>query len=96
VNSQEAVTVEMPQDMLDIRTAYEKVLQQPTQELQVEEMKKVLQIAADNFWVIGISRPAPGYQPYSARLGNQPEEWIAGWIEGVQKIKYPEQWYIME
>ena len=96
VNSQEAVTVEMPQEMLDIRVAYEKVLQQSTQDLQIEEMKKVLQIAADNFWVIGIARPAPGFQPYNTRLGNQPDEWIAGWIEGVQKIKYPEQSYIIE
>lgn len=95
-NSQEAVTVEPPQEMEDVRTEFEKVLQQPTQDLQIEEMKKVLQIAADNFWVIGISRPAPGFQPYNARLGNQPDEWIAGWIEGVQKIKYPEQWYIMQ
>ncbi|MCC6803167.1 MAG: ABC transporter substrate-binding protein [Anaerolineae bacterium] len=95
-NSAEAVTVEMPQEMLDYRAAWENVLAQPTQELQIAEMAKVLQSAADNFWALGIARPAPGFQPYNARLGNQPDEWIAGWIEGVQKIKYPEQWYIIE
>jgi peptide/nickel transport system substrate-binding protein len=95
VESQEGTQVEMPADMLSMRTDYELVLQQPTQEAQVEQMKKVLQTAADNFWVLGISRPAPGFQPYNTRLGNQPDEWIAGWIEGVQKIKYPEQWYII-
>jgi peptide/nickel transport system substrate-binding protein len=95
VESQEGVQVDMPEEMMAIREMYELVLQQPTQEAQIEEMKKVLQTAADNFWVIGISRPAPGFQPYHVRLGNQPDEWIAGWIEGVQKIKYPEQWYII-
>ena len=56
----------------------------------------ILQIAADEFWVLGISRPGPGYQPYNVRLGNQPETRIDGWAEGVQKITYPEQWYIVE
>jgi peptide/nickel transport system substrate-binding protein len=96
VNSQEAVTVEPPPEMDEIRAQFEEVLQQPTQEQQIAEMAEVLQTAADNFWVIGISRPAPGYQPYNVRVGNQPSEWIAGWIEGVQKIKYPEQWYIIQ
>jgi peptide/nickel transport system substrate-binding protein len=94
--TQDAVQVEMPEDMLAIRSAYEEVLSQPTQELQIEKMSAILQTAADNFWTIGLSRPAPGFQPYNVRLGNQPAEWIAGWIEGVQKIKYPEQWYIVQ
>lgn len=95
-HSSEAVSVEMPQEMIDYRNAWEHVLAQPTQDEQIAEMGKVLQSAADNFWVIGLSRPAPGFQPYNTRLGNQPDEWIAGWIEGVQKLKYPEQWYIIE
>jgi peptide/nickel transport system substrate-binding protein len=94
VKSQEAVQVEPPQEIKDIRDVYEQVLQQPTQEAQIEQMKKVLDIAAEQFWVIGIARPGPGYQPYHKRIGNQPDTWIAGWIEGVQKITLPEQWYI--
>jgi peptide/nickel transport system substrate-binding protein len=86
----------MPQDMQDVRAMYENVLAQPSQEAQIEAMAEVLEVAADNFYVIGISRPGPGFQPYHERLGNQPEEWIAGWIEGVQKITFPEQWYIIE
>jgi hypothetical protein len=86
----------MPQEMLDLRLQFEQVLQRPTQDEQIAQMAEVLQTAADNFWVIGISRPAPGFQPYNVRLGNQPSEWIAGWIQGVQKIKYPEQWYIIQ
>jgi peptide/nickel transport system substrate-binding protein len=94
--SLEAVQVEAPQEIQDIRNVYEEVLKQPTQEAQIEQMKQVLDIAADQFWVLGIARPGPGYQPYHARLGNQPDTWIAGWIEGVQKITLPEQWYIIQ
>lgn len=96
VGSQEATQVEPSQEIKDIRAVYEQVALQPTQELQIAKMQEVLEIAAEQFWVIGISRPGPGFQPYHERLGNQPESWIAGWIEGVQKIKYPEQWYIMQ
>jgi len=90
------VQVEPPQAIKDIRAVYEQVSLQPTQDGQIEQMKKVLQLAADNFWVIGISRPPAGFQPYNVRLGNQPDQWIAGWIEGVQKITYPEQWYLKQ
>lgn len=96
VGSQEATQVEPSQEIKDMRALYEEVALQPTQELQVAKMHEVLEIAAEQFWVLGIARPGPGFQPYHARLGNQPESWIAGWIEGVQKIKYPEQWYIMQ
>jgi peptide/nickel transport system substrate-binding protein len=96
VKSPTATQIEPPQDIKDLRAMYDNVLTQPTTEGQIAEMKKVLETAADQFWVIGISRPAPGYQPYSARVGNQPDEWVAGWIEGVQKITFPEQWYIKQ
>jgi peptide/nickel transport system substrate-binding protein len=94
VSDTTATQVEMPQEIQDIRTLYESVLQQPTQEDQVAVMSELLQIAADEFWVIGISRPAPTFQPYHTRLGNVPDTWVVGWIQGVQKIMYPEQWYI--
>lgn len=95
-NAQEAVQIEPPQEIKDIRVQYEQVGQQPSQEGQIEAMAELLEIAADNFWVIGISRPGPTFQPYHERLGNQPQEWIKGWIEGVEKITYPEQWYIIQ
>ena len=86
--------VEPPQEIIDIRKLYDDVGLQPTQELQLEQMTKVIQTAADNFWMIGISTPAPGYQPINVRLGNQPASFTQGWIEGVTKLTYPEQWYI--
>ena len=95
-NAQEAVQIEPPQEIKDIRVQYEQVGQQPSQEGQIAAMAELLEVAADNFWVIGISRPGPTFQPYHERLGNQPQEWIKGWIEGVEKITYPEQWYIIQ
>jgi peptide/nickel transport system substrate-binding protein len=95
-NSQEAVTVEPPQEMKDLRVQFEQVGQQPSQDAQVAAMAEILEIAADNFWVIGISRPGLGFQPYNSRLGNFPDEWIHGWGEGVEKITYPEQWYLKQ
>ncbi len=92
----DSVQVEPPQEIIDYRAMYEEVLATAGQDAQIAQMAEVLQIAAEEFWVVGISRPAPGYQPYHERLGNQPDSWIAGWIEGVQKIKYPEQWYIIQ
>jgi peptide/nickel transport system substrate-binding protein len=93
---QDRVQVEPPQEIKDIRALYEEVIAAPTEAEQIAKMQEVLQIAADNFWVIGISRAAPGYQPYHARIGNMPAEWVGGWIEGVNKIKVPEQWYLKE
>ncbi len=90
----DAVQVEPPQDIKDLRQTYEDVLSLPTQQQQIDQMKKVLQAAADNFWVIGVSTPPPIYQPIGNRLANYPEGWVKGWIEGVEKITYPEQWYL--
>jgi peptide/nickel transport system substrate-binding protein len=98
MGSEQAEQVEMPEEILAMRTKYEvEVLGANTQEAQIAAMQEILQMAVDEFWVIGTTRPGLGYQPYSARLGNQPTwEWIKGWIEGVEKLNYPEQWYIKE
>jgi peptide/nickel transport system substrate-binding protein len=97
VGAEQAVQVEMPEKYQAMRAQFEStVLGGTTQEAQIAAMKDILQMAADEFFVIGTARPGTGYQVYSQRLGNQPAEWIAGWIEGVQKITYPEQWYLKE
>jgi peptide/nickel transport system substrate-binding protein len=95
-SAQEAVTIEPPQDIKDWYAAYQAVGQQPTQEAQIEAMNDVLNLAADYFYVIGVSRPGLGFQVRSNSIGNYPEEWIAGWGEGVEKITYPEQWFLRQ
>jgi peptide/nickel transport system substrate-binding protein len=96
VATPDGTPVEPPQEVIDARNLYDQVGLQPSAEQQIEQMKQVIQSAADNFWMIGISTPAPGYQPINARLGNQPTSFTQGWIEGVTKLTYPEQWYIIQ
>lgn len=95
IGQEDAVQVEMPEEYQVMRTSFETdVLTAPSQEQQVAAMSELLQQAADEFWVIGISTPPPGFYPHHERLGNIPLEWVDGWIQGVQKILYPEQWYL--
>jgi peptide/nickel transport system substrate-binding protein len=94
VNDDTSTMVEPPQEIKDFRAMYDMVRAAPSEAEQIGAMKIVLQKAADEFWVLGISRPALGYQPYTKRIGNMPDEWLAGWNEGVHKILFPEQWYI--
>ncbi|MFZ6029199.1 MAG: ABC transporter substrate-binding protein [Chloroflexota bacterium] len=90
------VQVEPPQWAKDARAKYEEVLLQPTEELQIEKMRAVIQDAMDNFYVIGIARNAPMYYVFHERMGGIPDTWYDGWIEGVQKILYPEQWFLRQ
>lgn len=95
-NPDATVKIELTGEFAEQRARYESVLVQPSQEEQIAAMQEVIQVAADEFWVMGISRPGPDYQSYSLRLHNLPGEWIKGWIEGIEKIIRPEQWYIAE
>jgi ABC-type transport system substrate-binding protein len=90
------VQVEPPQWAKDAYAKYEEVLIQPTQEQQIEKMRGVLEEAKERFYVLGISRPGGMYYPYHSRMGGIPDTWYDGWAEGVEKIYYPEQWFIKE
>ena len=96
-NVKDRAQVEMPESALEERETYdETVLAASNTEEQVAEMQEVLQTAADDFYVLGISRPGELYYPFNERLGNIPETWIDGWLQGSHKILYPEQWVILE
>ncbi|MFN8375116.1 MAG: ABC transporter substrate-binding protein [Anaerolineae bacterium] len=82
-----------PQEIQDHIALYEQVLQAPTSEQRISLMQQVLQNAADNFWVIGISSATPSYRPLSARLHNVPETWVNGWNPGGPAIAFPEGWF---
>jgi peptide/nickel transport system substrate-binding protein len=88
--------VPMPEEMQAIRDAWSAAISQPTLEAQIEAMKGVMQTSADNFWVIGISRPGNAYQPISTRLQNFPDNAYMAWLPGSNKITRPEQWFIQE
>lgn len=90
-NNPEAV--EPPQEIQDLIDLYESVLQAPRSEERISLMSQVLQNAADQFYVIGISSANPSYRPLSARLSNVPETWVNGWNPGGIAIAFPEQWF---
>lgn len=85
--------IEPPQDIKDLIALYESVLQSPTYDERIDLMKQVLQIDADNFFVLGISSASDSYRPLSARLTNVPDSWVNGWNPGGPAIAFPEQWY---
>lgn len=82
-----------PQEIQDYIALYQSVLQAPTTEERYELMGQVLQYAADNFWVLGISSPSSSYRPLSADLANVPSSWVNGWNPGGIAIAFPEQWF---
>ncbi|MBX3082220.1 MAG: ABC transporter substrate-binding protein [Anaerolineae bacterium] len=85
--------VEPPQLIKDQVALYKQVLQAPTSEQRLKLMSQVLQTAADEFWVIGISSASDAYRPLSTKLANVPESWVGGWNPGGPAIAQPEQWY---
>jgi peptide/nickel transport system substrate-binding protein len=85
--------VEPPQAIKDHVALYKKVTQAATEEERLSLMKQVIQAAADNFWVIGVTSSADSYHPVSAKLANVPENWVWDWDPGGYAIAKPEQWY---
>ena len=87
--------VEPPQEIKDLIDLYESVLQAPTQEERINRMSEVLQIDADNFYVIGVSSAIGAFRPLNVKLANVPATWVDGWNPGGIAIAFPEQWYYM-
>ena len=85
---------EAPPNMMAYREQWMKATQQTTRDLQIAEMKMVLESSADEFWTIGISRPGPGYQPMSKTLQGLPPGALDGWLPGTHKLMRPEQWFL--
>ncbi len=88
--------VEPPDDIKAQVELYNQVLQAATDEERINLMKQVLQNAADNFWVIGVSSATDGYHPVSAKVGNVMDNWVWGWNPGGYAIALPEQWYLIK
>ncbi len=90
------VKVEPPQIIKDQYELMEQVRQAPTSEQRIELMKQLLQVCADNFWVIGIASAPETFRPVSSKLANVPEQWVDGWNPGGMAVAFPEQWYYAE
>jgi peptide/nickel transport system substrate-binding protein len=86
--------VEPPQEMMDARNKYNAALSAPTQEEQIAIMREVIQEATDRFYAVGAYQGGEGFYPFNSRIGNLADAWYGGWIQGVTKVLYPEQWYL--
>lgn len=88
--------VEPPQVIKDQFDLLEAVRQAPTAEERISLMQELLQVCADNFWVLGISSPNTTFRPLNSNIANVPEQWVDGWNPGGVAIAFPEQWYFRE
>ena len=78
------------------RAAYERATQQTTREAQIKALQDVLDSSAEEFWVLGVSRPGMSYMPLSTKLQGIPDGALTGWLSGTHKLVRPEQWFIKE
>jgi peptide/nickel transport system substrate-binding protein len=63
---------------------------------QNELMGQILQIAADEFWCIGISLPSNGYGIVRNNFYNVPESFPSSWTYGNPGPTNPEQYFIQD
>ncbi len=94
-NTPGSVRVEPPEEILNLRLQFEQeVIGTNYGPSQITAMRGILDLAADNFWVIGISRPGAGHLPYNNRIANLPDSWILSRSTGGVKMTSPESWFI--
>lgn len=73
---------------------YNEVRQTGDQARQQELMKEIIQIAADQFYVFGVTLPLNGYGIVSNRIHNVPETMPNSWGYPTPAPTNPEQYYI--
>lgn len=80
MNSEDPLAQEPPEAAKKQMELYNQLKATPTLEGQQEIMKQILEIAADEFWAIGISLPAPGYGIVSNNMRNVPQLIPGSWL----------------
>ena len=63
---------------------------------QVALMNQILEIAADEFWTMGIAWQAAGYGVKKTNFHNVPASMPASWIYPTPGPSNPEQYFIAE
>lgn len=86
--------VEPPDAAKQQMELYKTIEATASPEEQEKLMKEILQIAADQFWVLGISTPTPGYGIVKNNFKNVPEEMYSWWPARNPAQTNPEQYYI--
>jgi peptide/nickel transport system substrate-binding protein len=75
---------------------YQTIQATASDEEKEKLMKEILQIAADEFWVIGMCTPTPGYGIVKNNFKNVPESYFSWWPARDPANTNPEQFYIEE
>ena len=88
--------VEPPEYVKNQIQLYNQVISNPDPDERIRLMQDVIQVAADEFYVIGISSAPNRYWLISERIDNLPEFWFDGWIPGMQSATSPFQWYFTD
>lgn len=71
---------EPPQEVKKQMQLYNQILTTPDENKQIELMKEILKIDAENLYVIGISRPPLGYYIAKNNFRNVPETYFGSWL----------------
>ncbi len=69
-----------PEPALKQMELYDMLKGTADQELQAQYMNEILQIAQEQFWVMGISLPVPGYAIVKNNMHNVPEVMPGAWL----------------
>lgn len=84
INPETERAIEPPAIVQEQLALYDQIQQTPDAETQVELMLQILDIAADNFYVIGIATPAPAYG-----VANQDMRNIMDWMPAAWQYPTP-------
>ncbi len=85
---------EPPAPVLQQMKLYDQLKASPDFKQQVSLMKQLLQISADQFYMLGIAFEAPGYGVKKTDVHNVPKSMPASWIYPTPGPTNPEQYYI--
>jgi peptide/nickel transport system substrate-binding protein len=88
--------VEPPDTIKQIFAQYELVRGTADPERRIELMQELLQMSADEFFVMGVSNPQDRYGAINENIGNVPQTWYDGFIPGMQSITQHDQWYFKQ
>lgn len=86
---------EPPQAIKDQVELYKQLLATGDQEEQIELYKQILDIAQENFWVMGIGTYGPGYGVANNNLRNVPETMPHAWLFPTPAPTNPEQYFFV-
>lgn len=95
-NPESELAQEPPEAAKEQMDLYNQLKATPTLEGQQEIMQQILEIAADQFWAIGTSLPAPGYGIVSNDMRNVPQVIPGSWLYPNPGPTNPSQYFFVK